>query len=206
MEGWRLIASRLVTETLQPLPDNRKCFRLINGVLVERTVSDVLPALKTNWDGLKQVLEELLKQYKNKEDEMNKWKVCMESTVSRDLSNKHTEEEQHPSGAEPVESDTLYLPLSLHSAAQSVGVVVALAKVGQEGHAGQIEDVRVKSRIGKRHGERQSEMKSWHGVEQLSYFRRAGELQCRHQRLHCLTRTSCEDELVTASWMRASLC
>lgn len=67
--------SRLVTETLQPLPEDRKCFRLINGVLVERTVKDVLPALKTNSDGLKQVLEELVKQYKSKQDEMDKWKV-----------------------------------------------------------------------------------------------------------------------------------
>ena len=62
-------------ETLEPLPQSRKCFRLINGVLVERTVKDVLPALKTNSDGLKQVLEELLKQYKGKQDEMDKWKV-----------------------------------------------------------------------------------------------------------------------------------
>jgi hypothetical protein len=42
---------------------------------VERTVEDVLPALKTNSDGLKQVLEELLKQYKSKQDEMDRWKV-----------------------------------------------------------------------------------------------------------------------------------
>ena len=63
-------------ETLQPLPDDRKCFRMINGVLVERTVKDVLPALKTNSDGLKQVLDEMMKQYKTKQDEMDKWKVC----------------------------------------------------------------------------------------------------------------------------------
>ncbi len=67
---------KLVTETLQPLPQERKCFRLINGVLVERTVKDVLPALKTNSDGLKQVLDELVKQYKSKQDEMDKWKAC----------------------------------------------------------------------------------------------------------------------------------
>lgn len=66
---------RLVTETLQPLPSERKCFRLINGVLVERTIKDVLPALQTNSDGLKQVLDELVKQYKGKQDEMDKWKV-----------------------------------------------------------------------------------------------------------------------------------
>lgn len=67
--------TRLVIETLTPLPPDRKCFRLINGVLIERTVQEVLPALKTNSDGLKQVLEDLLKQYKTKQDEMEKWKV-----------------------------------------------------------------------------------------------------------------------------------
>ena len=50
---------------------------MVNGVLVERTVEDVLPALKTNSDGLKQVLEELLKQYKAKQDEMDSWKVSL---------------------------------------------------------------------------------------------------------------------------------
>lgn len=65
---------RLVIESLTPLPADRKCFRLINGVLVERTVKEVLPALKTNSDGLKQVLDELMKQYKSKQDEMDKWK------------------------------------------------------------------------------------------------------------------------------------
>lgn len=48
---------------------------MINGVLVQRTVEDVLPALKTNTDGLKQVLDELMKQYKTKQDDMDKWKV-----------------------------------------------------------------------------------------------------------------------------------
>ena len=35
-------------------------------------MQDVLPALKTNTDGLKQVLDELVKQYKGKQDEMDK--------------------------------------------------------------------------------------------------------------------------------------
>lgn len=66
---------RLVLETLEPLSGDRKCFRLINGVLVERTVKDVVPALKTNQEGLKQVLDDLVKQYKTKQDELDKWKV-----------------------------------------------------------------------------------------------------------------------------------
>lgn len=63
-------------ETLTPLPGDRKCFRMINGVLVERTVNDVLPALQTNADGLKKVLDDLVKQYRSKQEEMDKWKVC----------------------------------------------------------------------------------------------------------------------------------
>lgn len=71
-----LPAYRLVLETLTPLPGDRKCFRMINGVLTERTVNDVLPALQMNADGLKKVLEDLVKQYRSKQEEMEKWKVC----------------------------------------------------------------------------------------------------------------------------------
>lgn len=67
--------SRLVLETLEPLSGDRKCFRLINGVLVERTVKDVVPALKTNQEGLRKVLDDLVKQYKTKQDDLEKWKV-----------------------------------------------------------------------------------------------------------------------------------
>ena len=48
---------------------------MINGVLVEKTVKDVTPALQTNSEGLKKVLEELVKQYKRQQDDMEKWKV-----------------------------------------------------------------------------------------------------------------------------------
>lgn len=72
---YRLIQDRLVLDTLGPLDADRKCFRMINGVLVERKVKDVKPALQTNSDGLKTVLEELVKQYKKQQDEMDSWKV-----------------------------------------------------------------------------------------------------------------------------------
>ncbi|KAI1446849.1 Prefoldin subunit-domain-containing protein [Annulohypoxylon stygium] len=66
--------TRLVLDTLEPLPGDRKCFRMINGVLVERTVKDVIPALRTNAEGLKKVLDDLVKQYKIKQDDLEKWK------------------------------------------------------------------------------------------------------------------------------------
>ena len=48
---------------------------MINGVLVERTVKDVVPALKVNSEGLKKVLEDLVKQYNKQQSDMEKWKV-----------------------------------------------------------------------------------------------------------------------------------
>ncbi|KAL1919026.1 uncharacterized protein VTP21DRAFT_2407 [Calcarisporiella thermophila] len=60
---------KLVIDTISPLQTDRKCFRLIGGVLVERTVGEVLPALKTNHEGIKNVMNQLLQTYKKKEEE-----------------------------------------------------------------------------------------------------------------------------------------
>lgn len=38
----------MVIETLKEVAPERRCFRMVGGVLVERTVGDVLPALSTN--------------------------------------------------------------------------------------------------------------------------------------------------------------
>ncbi|KAF2730179.1 Prefoldin beta-like protein, partial [Polyplosphaeria fusca] len=65
---------KLVLETLEPLDGDRKCFRMIHGVLTERTVKEVVPMLKTTSEGLKKTLEELVKQYRIKQDEMDSWK------------------------------------------------------------------------------------------------------------------------------------
>ena len=44
---------RLVIDTLKPLDPQRKCFRLIGGILVERTVAEVLPALEKNFESVR---------------------------------------------------------------------------------------------------------------------------------------------------------
>lgn len=38
----------LVIDTLKEVDPSRKCYRLVGGVLVERTVKEVLPALENN--------------------------------------------------------------------------------------------------------------------------------------------------------------
>jgi len=46
-----LLFHRLVIEALDEVKDkDRKCFRMIGGVLVERTVEQVLPSLQKNQD------------------------------------------------------------------------------------------------------------------------------------------------------------
>ncbi|EED82655.1 predicted protein [Postia placenta Mad-698-R] len=60
-------------EALTEEPD-RKCFRLVGGVLVERTVKDVVPALQTNKEGILKVVANLAEQYKSKEEELESFK------------------------------------------------------------------------------------------------------------------------------------
>ncbi|KZP20166.1 Prefoldin beta-like protein [Athelia psychrophila] len=52
----------------------RKCFRLIGGVLVERTVKDVVPALQTNREGIRRMIATLVEQYKSKETDFDTFK------------------------------------------------------------------------------------------------------------------------------------
>ena len=48
-----VIFSRLVIDTLKDVDPDRKCFRMVGGVLVERTVKEVLPALINNREQVK---------------------------------------------------------------------------------------------------------------------------------------------------------
>lgn len=46
---------RLVITALEPMDPSRRCYRAIGGVLVERTVAEVLPAVERNKEGLGEV-------------------------------------------------------------------------------------------------------------------------------------------------------
>ncbi|OCF34915.1 prefoldin subunit 2 [Kwoniella heveanensis BCC8398] len=55
---------------------------LIGGTLVKRNVTDVVPSLETNYNGIKEVLDGLVKSYKAKEGEFEKWREEMGVQVS----------------------------------------------------------------------------------------------------------------------------
>ncbi|CAF0769944.1 unnamed protein product [Brachionus calyciflorus] len=61
----------LVIETLKEVEKERKCFRMIGGVLVERTVGEVLPALEQNRDQITKLVENLQSQIIAKGKEIN---------------------------------------------------------------------------------------------------------------------------------------
>lgn len=91
----RAVRRRLVHDTLGSVDSERKCFRLVGGVLVERTVQEVLPAVEQHKAGvrrragacsrpravadpiaqIKQLIDTLSSQLKKKEEELNKLQV-----------------------------------------------------------------------------------------------------------------------------------
>eukprot|EP00127_Corallochytrium_limacisporum_P005066 Clim_evm21s198 gene=Clim_evmTU21s198 len=50
---------KLVIEAIKDLDPNRKCYRMVGQVLVERNVGEVLPALEQNADGIAQIVTSL---------------------------------------------------------------------------------------------------------------------------------------------------
>lgn len=64
----------MVIETLKNVNEDRKCFRLIGGVLTERKVKDVLPVLISNSEKLKEFIDKLNEQITKKGQEINEYR------------------------------------------------------------------------------------------------------------------------------------
>merc|ERR1739838_243504 len=64
----------LVIETLKEVDPSRKCFRLVGGVLVERTVKEVLPALENNKEQITKIIESLNTQMQTKGRELTEYR------------------------------------------------------------------------------------------------------------------------------------
>ncbi|XP_016091597.1 prefoldin subunit 2 [Sinocyclocheilus grahami] len=64
----------LVIDTLKEVDPTRKCFRLVGGVLVERTVKEVLPALENNKEQITKIVESLNSQMQAKGRELTEYR------------------------------------------------------------------------------------------------------------------------------------
>ncbi|KAF5452526.1 hypothetical protein F2P56_027511 [Juglans regia] len=60
----------LVMNAIQPLDPSRRCYRMIGGVLVERTIREVLPAVHRNKEGLEEVISRLNEALEKKKKEI----------------------------------------------------------------------------------------------------------------------------------------
>eukprot|EP00761_Pharyngomonas_kirbyi_P012252 gb/GECH01012279.1/.p1 GENE.gb/GECH01012279.1/~~gb/GECH01012279.1/.p1 ORF type:complete len:144 (+),score=52.28 gb/GECH01012279.1/:1-432(+) len=65
----------LVIKALSGLEKERKCFRHVGGVLVERNVGEVLPAVTQNKDGIHEILNRLNKQLEAKSNELREFQA-----------------------------------------------------------------------------------------------------------------------------------
>lgn len=60
---------------MEPLDPERRAFRLVGGVLVERTVKEVLPSVATNRENLEKVIETLKQRLNEKQKATNEFKA-----------------------------------------------------------------------------------------------------------------------------------
>ncbi|KAM3267234.1 putative prefoldin subunit 2 [Capsicum chacoense] len=61
----------LVINAIQPLDPARRCYRMIGGVLVERTIKEVLPAVQRNKEGIEEVIARLNEALEKKKKEIS---------------------------------------------------------------------------------------------------------------------------------------
>ncbi|CAG5054718.1 unnamed protein product [Parnassius apollo] len=74
---------KIVIETLQTVDKTRKCFRMVGGVLVERTVGEVLPELENNRERLPKAIQALNEQLARKGQEINEYIETYDIKVQR---------------------------------------------------------------------------------------------------------------------------
>ncbi|CAN4099532.1 unnamed protein product [Withania somnifera] len=65
----------LVINAIQPLDPARRCYRMIGGALVERTIKEVLPAVERNKEGIEEVIARLNEALEIKKKEISDFEV-----------------------------------------------------------------------------------------------------------------------------------
>ncbi|EPS64914.1 hypothetical protein M569_09867, partial [Genlisea aurea] len=74
----------LVINAIKPLDPARRCYRMIGGVLVERTIKQVLPAVQRNKEGLEEVISSLTETLERKKRELVEFEGKYKIRIRRD--------------------------------------------------------------------------------------------------------------------------
>merc|ERR1712070_326519 len=78
----------MCVKTMSKFDSSRKCWRLVGGVLVERSVGEVLPAVQENVANINELLEKLDKMHDEKEEEiiafMRKYNIVVKGAKAPD--------------------------------------------------------------------------------------------------------------------------
>ncbi|PAA83791.1 hypothetical protein BOX15_Mlig000929g2, partial [Macrostomum lignano] len=64
----------LVIDVLEKVQPDRKCYRMVGSVLVERTAGEVLPTLSTNREQMLALVEQMKQRLEDKGRELNEFK------------------------------------------------------------------------------------------------------------------------------------
>uniref|UniRef100_A0A7S2XBN2 Prefoldin subunit 2 n=1 Tax=Lotharella oceanica TaxID=641309 RepID=A0A7S2XBN2_9EUKA len=94
----------LVVNTIKDLDPNRRCFRLIGGVLVERTIKEVLPAVKKNLEGIHSMIQKLTEVLKKKQEELDAYQEKYDIKPARQLDQRVKAAEQRERKAPSAKS------------------------------------------------------------------------------------------------------
>ncbi|XP_013414903.1 prefoldin subunit 2 [Lingula anatina] len=96
----------LVVEALKDVAPERRCFRMVGGVLVERTVQDVLPALTANKEQIAKLIETLTHQLEVKGKEINEYRSKYNLHVRGEDEQKPSEKTEAKSSGVLVAGDS----------------------------------------------------------------------------------------------------
>lgn len=92
----------LVINAIQPLDQSRRCYRMIGGVLVERTIQEVLPAVRRNKEGLEEVIARLNEALEKKKKEIAEFEAKYKIRIKKPDSEVKDENNRKEGSAQGV--------------------------------------------------------------------------------------------------------
>ncbi|GAV84861.1 Prefoldin_2 domain-containing protein [Cephalotus follicularis] len=92
----------LVMNAIQPLDQSRRCYRMIGGVLVERTIKEVLPAVQRNKEGLEEVVGRLNEALEKKKKDIAEFEAKYKIRIRKSDSEVKDDSNRKESSAQGV--------------------------------------------------------------------------------------------------------